>query len=117
MPRPVVEPELFASLRPPTYSGDMNIEGVRGGKGGGFGKGDAAGAEAKAPAPAKKLQEQMKRLNRTIREEKSTRALADAELGDDMDLKKGVASAATATEMGDFFQYLIDQPVNLPRQK
>ena len=24
VPRPVVEPELFASLRPPTYSGDMN---------------------------------------------------------------------------------------------
>src|SRR5262249_57349232 len=36
--RPTVEPELFASLRPPTYSGAMNraIDGVAGqGEGGG----------------------------------------------------------------------------------
>src|SRR5262249_49342110 len=26
VPRPVVEPELFASLRPPTYSGDMDAK-------------------------------------------------------------------------------------------
>ena len=30
---------------------------------------------------------------------------------------KGVASAATAAKLGDFFQYAIDQPVSLPRQK
>jgi hypothetical protein len=30
---------------------------------------------------------------------------------------KGVASAAAAMELGDFFQYLIEQPVTLPRQK
>ena len=36
VPRPVVEPELFASLRPPTYSGDMNEprSGMRPGRGG-----------------------------------------------------------------------------------
>jgi hypothetical protein len=34
-----------------------------------------------------------------------------------MNLAKGVASAATAAEMGDFFQYLIEHPVTLPRQK
>ena len=35
----------------------------------------------------------------------------------DIDLRKGVASSATAGELGDFFQYVIDHPVTLPRQK
>ena len=34
-----------------------------------------------------------------------------------MDLGAGVASAATAAKLGDFFQYAIDKPVTLPRQK
>src|SRR5262249_16224356 len=29
----------------------------------------------------------------------------------------GVASAASASELGDFFRYAVDRPVNLPRQK
>ena len=36
---------------------------------------------------------------------------------EELDLGKGVASSATAGELGDFFQYVIDQPVTLPRQK
>jgi hypothetical protein len=34
-----------------------------------------------------------------------------------LDLSKGVASAATAGELGDYFQYVIEHPVSLPRQK
>ena len=34
-----------------------------------------------------------------------------------MDLRRGVGSAATAAKLGDFFQYTIDRPVTLPRQK
>jgi hypothetical protein len=34
-----------------------------------------------------------------------------------MDLGKGVQAMATATKLGDFFQYLVDRPVTLPRQK
>ena len=29
----------------------------------------------------------------------------------------GVSTMATATKLGDFFQYAIDKPVTLPRQK
>src|SRR5438093_3310608 len=65
VPRPVVEPELFASLRPPTYSGSMTERppadaapaaepmpppGPGGGGGGGFG----GRAPAKMPPPAEK---------------------------------------------------------------
>lgn len=34
-----------------------------------------------------------------------------------MNLAQGVQSAATASQLGDFFQYVIDHPVTLPRQK
>ena len=34
-----------------------------------------------------------------------------------MDLAKSVGSAASAARLGDFFQYAIDKPVTLPRQK
>src|SRR5262249_9757155 len=34
-----------------------------------------------------------------------------------LDFRQGVASSAVATELGEYFQYLIEQPVTLPRQK
>src|SRR5205085_1168900 len=35
----------------------------------------------------------------------------------DLDFREGVASAAVATELGEYFQYHIEQPVSLARQK
>src|SRR5205085_1457654 len=35
----------------------------------------------------------------------------------EIDPRQGVASAASAAQLGDFFQYVIEHPVNLPRQK
>src|SRR5262249_40278273 len=34
-----------------------------------------------------------------------------------LDLKAGVRDAATASQLGDFFQYVLDNPVSLARQK
>src|SRR3989440_8407674 len=34
-----------------------------------------------------------------------------------MDLGKSVSSAASAAKLGDYFQYALDRPVSLPRQK
>src|SRR5262249_24347846 len=39
------------------------------------------------------------------------------ELGEQMDLGRSVASAASASKLGDYFQYAIDHAVTLPRQK
>src|SRR5262249_20969198 len=39
------------------------------------------------------------------------------ELADRMDLGASVATAAAAEKLGDFFQYVIDHRVTLPRQK
>src|SRR5207237_7585114 len=46
--------------------------------------------------------------------------LADSirkELSENLDLGRSVSSAATASKLGDFFQYAIDKPVSLARQK
>jgi hypothetical protein len=108
--RPVVEPELFASLRPPTYSGAMDkqkslkeLEHRRDADGLGRAEGKSADAfQRAAPTAAAAPGRQ-----------NAARGFMDA----DMDLKKGVASAAAAMELGDFFQYAIEQPVSLARQK
>jgi hypothetical protein len=118
--RPVVEPELFASLRPVAYSGRMDggtelavpavTEGMPAGlkvakdekqaeskAGGGRGFGGIAGGGPANAQFARQLNQQ---------------------LSDQMNLGgSGVATAATAAKLGDFFQYAIDRPVNLPRQK
>ena len=114
VPRPIVEPELFASLRPPTYSGDMN---------------KPRDMAERRPAEGKEAKEEAgdrvskKRLERHSDEYDSPRPRAltsdAASRAESMGLNihEGVASAATATSLGDFFQYAIDQPVTLPRQK
>jgi len=112
VPRPVVEPELFASLRPPTYQGAMTSSAGQGtfskvsasvtATGGGTPGEDAKPKEE--PRKAGGVQaEQFKRVKERMNEE--------------IDLRKGVASSATAGELGDFFQYVIDHPITLPRQK
>jgi hypothetical protein len=116
--RPVVEPELFASLRPVAYSGSLDDSRraglARGGKGG-EGK-DAAPKEAdqladKAPAAGFGLGGPPAG-NGTYRRELQNALDGKMNLGG-----SGVASAATASKLGDFFQYAIDRPVSLARQK
>jgi hypothetical protein len=125
-PRPTVEPELFASLRPQTYEGDLDRRrdalargepaasapsapmGGFGGRGAGAGLGAASKAGA-APMDAVQF--------RRLRE---SGALSDEEFAakdTGLNLARGVASAATAQRLGESFQYRLEQPVNLPRQK
>src|SRR5262245_28691728 len=142
VPRPTVEPELFASLRPPTYSGALaggKLSGspdvaaatappppakkgaaARGGFGGG---GPGGGAMPKGEAA--KLDDGFDgaRLRRTAEAEADREARAEFargvanQLAGRMDLGRGVGSVATASQLGDYFQYVIDVPVSLGRQK
>jgi len=127
--RPTVEPELFASLRPVTYRGgfgkeaqdgvamngapanefakDMKARGAAapmapgfGGAGGGLGgPGRMQLAEADKAGDAKKYAADVGReLNNRIN-------------------SNTVGNSATAGNLGDFFQYTIDHPVTLGRQK
>jgi hypothetical protein len=112
--RPVVETELFASLRPPTYAGAMEKMPAPQAK-----NGVAAGEWLYERAELKKADKE----DAAVKQEAYRRA-GDGkrlemlqELRKDLDFGRGVASAATASELGDFFQYIIQHPVNLPRQK
>ena len=103
-PRPVVQPELYANLKPQTYSdamdefkpmasapparSDMKKERLLGKMAQGF-----AGGRANAPA-AKAV------------------AAEDMEMGS---LEEGVAPMAMAEDKGELFEYRIDQPVTLAK--
>jgi hypothetical protein len=114
-PRPLVEPELFASLRPQIYEGDMAKPrapekmpppaSMPAAAGAGAAPAEPAATPlAEAPPPQGSLG-----LGR-----------GDAlrrELAGRMDLQQGVQSAASASQLGDYFQYVLDQPVSLARQK
>jgi hypothetical protein len=112
--RPVVEMELFASLRPVAYSGGLvdrerlseappAAAGKPMDKPEAFKKADAAYRRAGAsPAPGKAGGYGM-----------ASRERLEAR----MNLADGVSSVASAAKLGDFFQYAIDKPVNLARQK
>jgi hypothetical protein len=125
--RPMVEPELFASLRPVAYSGAME------------GKDRNAAIVQAIPPPAPAAEVGM--ADGTVRAPGAGGpahalsfngpALAGPGVGggrfaDDSrkHLEKqlrlgesGVTSAASASQLGDFFQYVIDRPVSLARQK
>jgi hypothetical protein len=118
VPRPVVEPELFASLRPPTYQGAMDKPAelavkLQAGAGSGFAPPAPPGAAARAVRDLEKAEAQ----NRLREDRRGYVDGVQKKLQADMELSKGVASSATAGELGDFFQYVIDHPVTLPRQK
>ena len=113
VPRPTVVPELFASLRPVTYNDDLKRA-----------AGETAGATKAPPPPAARP------ANGLVVQQEASIEFADAgkdqdrvvkleeELGRKMNLaSSGVSTMATATKLGDSFQYAIDKPVTLPRQK
>ena len=115
VPRPTVVPELFASLRPVAYNGDL---------GGKPGQGVATAPPPPPSAPAAGLAAPANAyFARGIREGADGKGGDRAkelglELAERMNLGTGgVSTVATATKLGDYFQYALDGPVTLPRQK
>jgi hypothetical protein len=110
--RPVVEPELFASLRPVAYSGKLEA---------------VTEAAAQSKAREKKPLEQLMKQQREeeteqVRPERLLELNAAKKVADDLDQRmdlgrSGARSMASAAKLGDFFQYSIDKPVSLARQK
>jgi predicted nuclease with TOPRIM domain len=112
--RPVVEPELFASLRPPTYSGAMEKSDLANGE-----VKQAAGLAPRAPGNRPQLDSMGGRGARDeaalfLRQDKAKDGKEGRQA---MDPKGSAPSAAVATDLGDFFQYQIEHPVTLARQK
>lgn len=131
VPRPVVEPELFASLRPQTYGQDMagadkefaarrNVEAEQRFAGNNaMRKMDALAAGAPAAPPMAKAAAangyaamDAQSRNRAFADEKAKQSF-----GGGGGMGGGVQSAAASEDVGELFQYVIDAPVNLARQK
>ncbi len=120
VPRPVVEPELFASLRPVAYSGDLakrDLVRLTAAEDRTIAKlQDAKPGEVEYEAAARRKKEEVPANGRTTYGFREGEAFKQ-DLQSKLNLGAGVSSAATASKLGDFFQYVIDKPVNLPRQK
>jgi hypothetical protein len=131
--RPTVEPELFASLRPVTYSGGFGsrrdvgqaaaadrekrlqelADEARGlAKQRGEMRGAGPGAPGFGGAEADSIQKSIKPNDPNAKFATDTAAELARRIGTGT-----VQSAATAGALGDFFQYIIDHPVTLFRQK
>ncbi|MEK7763662.1 MAG: DUF4139 domain-containing protein [Nitrospirota bacterium] len=103
-PRPVVQPELYANLKPQTYGDAMD--------------------ELKPMAPAPPARSEMKKerlLGKMAQGAASSRAngpaaavAAEMEMGS---LDEGVAPMAMAEDRGELFEYRIDQPVTLAKHQ
>ncbi len=117
VPRPTVVPELFASLRPVTYNGDLTHALVSGAFGGRSGEARQAAELDEAEGLAKDAKRKFANGAGAI-DLGTYRANVQKGLNERMDLGgEGVSTMATATKLGDFFQYAIDKPVTLPREK
>jgi hypothetical protein len=117
VPRPVVQPELFASLRPQTYEGGMAAGKPM----------EAFGAGLGIQQAQQQLQEKragaMAGRNRggfggEARKELQEQAavLSLDEPAKPMDATASVSSVASAAKLGELFQYTVGS-VSLPRQK
>jgi hypothetical protein len=108
--RPVVVPELFQSLRPVAYSGSMEEEKLRMARA-------RPPADEAASSPSRSTSAGAGTLAQAARGRPGFADRLQSEMKERMDLGRSVSSAATAAKLGDFFQYAIDKPVTLPRQK
>lgn len=104
VPRPQVQMEMYASVVPQTYEADL------------------AAPEA-APQMAEEMEAPMAK-SEIMREAAPSAARLRASAGaaaardeDQLNLTQGVAAAARGAEAGAFFQYVVEQPVSIPRQQ
>ncbi len=127
VPRPLVEPELFASLRPPTYNSNLDrkdnqsaITGttsLNGTTSFGLTNGFGGIADQKRKAADGELMYERAALDGSEAGLDAVIANKLKHMNDDMNLGAGIQSAAATGSLGDFFQYTIQHPVSLPRQK
>ena len=105
-PRPMVEPELYASLRPQVYGEAMDQTASAGAKN----EGDKEGL---AKDGRRRLES--KKTMRAAPAPSVGAAMADEPRS--MALQEGVAPAAAGQETGELFEYRLASPVSLPKQR
>ena len=110
--RPVVEPELYASLRPQTYGQDLEMAAAEFQQ-----KARLAAAKPAAKAPA----EYRARANRQLAQAGAAlangRRDAKSDKAMELDIARSVESVAQASNVGELFRYAIANPVTIPRRQ
>lgn len=128
IPRPVVKPELYASLRPQEYGAGIEAEKAKAGE---MAVTNAAVAplEPNTPAPMTVLARRGVGAKAVAVAGDVAGRVAAAEKAIPYDdiyryptewnaaSAQSVATAASAGKLGELFQYTVSTPVNLPRQK
>ena len=103
LPRPVVQPELYSSLRPQKYE-----EGLEAAPG--ISKEEMA-------APREERSSRMDAMRKAAPMALAPAPFAQKEkLAGEVELARGVQSVATAAKMGELFHFTIGKPVDLPRR-
>ncbi len=106
--RPVVQPELYSSVRPRVYEQDLAAREAE------FRK---AGAEAKQLRGSEQLARDRSMDARALAAAPAAPPAEKAAANRRMDLQQGVQAAAQAGELGELFQYRISNPVTLSRSR
>ena len=105
LPRPVVEPELYSSLRPQRYEEGMEV---------------AAEAPKKEMAPPRERPSRLEAVGKGAPMASMAAPAPVAQrdkLAGEVELTRGVESVATAAKMGELFHFAIGKPVDLPRRQ
>jgi hypothetical protein len=106
LPRPVVKPELYAGLRPQTYESGIESSASK-----------AAEQPAPAPPPPPRPRALAGAAPGKPRPESGSGTRFESERGEQpLDPTASVIAAAAAGQVGELFQYSMDQ-VSLPRQR
>jgi hypothetical protein len=109
MPRPLVEPELYASLRPPAYEGDLNDRHDN--------RREMAADEAMDNDVRSRFAAPAAPPGLAYGGRGQAQSADAAKSEEKFKMEQGFASMAQAGELGDLFQYVIESPVTLPRRQ
>jgi hypothetical protein len=114
--RPIVPIPEDLNLRPQIYdpeNGEGSGSGNGNGNGDGYGSGSGSGRGSPPPPPAPKPLFESANNNFIVSSGFEGSSVSDAIVGE----KSGVQTAATGAEMGDLFEYKIEQPVSVARNR
>ena len=115
--RPVVQPELYSSLRPQVYGDTLEQRaGEIPAAAESLQLADSMASRALAAGQPAPMAPQLLRRTR-LASKSSEPGLAENEVRDRFMLQAGVAAAAEGGQAGELFQYAIKNPVSLARQK
>ena len=123
IPRPVVKPDLYASLKPQEYEGALSTPAAPPAPAALAAVTEMAEAQVAEDAPAAKSMpdRRMTGLQRgkVANQRMINGAAAFRSLGDTsgLDAASSITAAASTAKLGELFQYTVATPVTLPRQK